>query len=506
MHIGEAFPGRSLAKIIVIVERLKDWNSFYPVEQLMTPRDYLVNWNDHHHPGRGQKERIKIINLCRSYKYLSSGYYCSLLAEARGHSVIPSVSAISELSKSTPYNLGNEELDVAIQKAFRTQPPSDNITVTIYFGRTEKYLLEEVARQIFDLFTAPILKVEFKWDKKWMIHSLRAGSLTTLSESEEDKFASSLDEYSGKIWKRPKTKKKYRYDLAILYNPQEEFAPSNKKALQNFTQAGKEHDVLVELIEKKDFARIAEYDALFIRETTSITNHTYRFAKKAESEGLVCIDDSISILRCTNKIYLHNLLHSNHIRSPKTVVFGRGPEQLRQVIQKIGLPMIIKIPDGSFSQGVYKVQTKDELESVTLGLFKRTSLLLAQEYFYTDFDWRIGILNDRPLFACKYYMTKGHWQIYDHSKRERNGVRSGESETFPLSKVPRNVLSTALKLSHQVGNSLYGVDLKEKDGKAYVIEINDNPNIDANVEDAIAGGDLYQNMIREFVRRIEEKK
>ncbi len=472
----------------------------------MTPQDYLVNWDENLFEVRDNKERVKIINLCRNYKYLSNGYYCSLLAEARGHSVIPPIKAINDLSKSTLYSLATEDLDMAIQKAFKTQASIDGVSITIYFGRTEKELLQDVARQIFDLFPAPILHIDFEWNKKWEISSIRTGSINTLSGVEEDKFASALDEYSGKIWRKPKAKKKYRYDLAILYNPHEEMPPSDKKALNNFMKAGKEYDVLVELIEKKDFNRIPEYDALFIRETTSITNHTYRFAKKAEAEGLVCIDDSMSILRCTNKIYLHNLLESSKINSPKTIVIGNSPEQIKQAIDEIGLPMIIKIPDGSFSKGIYKVKSEEELIQVTEDLFKKTALVLAQEYFYTDFDWRIGILNDRPLFACKYYMTKGHWQIYDHTKKLKKGPESGKAETFPISKVPKHVLSTALKLSHQMGNSLYGVDLKEKNGKAFVIEINDNPNIDSNVEDAISGMDLYHNIIHDFVKRIEEKK
>jgi glutathione synthase/RimK-type ligase-like ATP-grasp enzyme len=498
--------GNLVAKIIVIVEKLKDWTSYYPVEKLMTPEDYLVNWDEKHDEALENNERIKIINLCRNYKYLSNGYYCSLLAEARGHSVIPSVKAINDLSKSTLYGLATEDLDMAIQKAFKSQVPTDGISVTIYFGRTEKEQLQDVARQIFDLFPTPILHVDFEWDKKWSINTIRTGSLNSLSEIEEDKFAKALDEYSSKIWRKPKAKKKYRYDLAILQNPQEQLPPSDKKALQNFIKAGKELDVQVELIEKKDFGRIAEYDALFIRETTSITNHTYRFAKKAEAEGLICIDDSMSILRCTNKIYLQNLLHSNNINSPKTLVIGNSSDQLKEAIEEIGLPMIIKIPDGSFSKGIFKINSIEELKLVTDDLFKKTALLLAQEYFYTDFDWRIGILNDRPIFACKYYMTKGHWQIYDHTKKIKNGVESGDTETFPISKVPKNVITTALKLSHQMGNSLYGVDLKEKNGKAYVIEINDNPNIDSNIEDAIAGMDLYHNIIHDFIKRIEEKK
>jgi glutathione synthase/RimK-type ligase-like ATP-grasp enzyme len=492
-----------VAKIIVIVEKLKDWNSFFPVEQLMTPQDYLVNWDEKLYETKGNKERIKIINLCRNYKYLSNGYYCSLLAEARGHSVIPSVKAINDLSKSFLYNLETEDLDQDIQKAFKSQRPSEPISITIHFGKTEKEQLQEVARQIFDLFPAPILHVDFEWDKKWQIHSIRTGSLNALSPADEDKFASSLDEYSNKIWRKPKAKKKFRYDMAILYNPADPIPPSDKKALAHFIKAGKENDVLVELIEKKDYDRIAEFDALFIRDTTSLTNHTYRFAKKAEAEGLVVVDDSMSILRCTNKIYMHNLLHSNNISGPKTLVISNNPEQLKQAVDEIGLPMIIKIPDGAFSKGVFKVKSIEELAKVTDDLFKKTALLIAQEYFYTDFDWRIGVFNDKAIYACKYYMTKGHWQIYNHNATKD---KTGNAETFPISKVPKSVITTALKISHLVGDSLYGVDLKEKNGKAYVIEVNDNPNIDANVEDAISGMDLYNNIVHEFVRRIEAKK
>lgn len=495
-----------MAKIIVIVEKLKDWNSFYPVEQLMTPQDYLVNWDEGLYTDKGNKERVKIINLCQSYKYQSYGYYSSLLAEARGHSVIPSVKTINDLSRSFLYSLDTGDLDEEIQKSLKGQAVVDGFSISVFFGHTDREQLQDVSRQIFDLFPAPILHIDFEWDKQWKISSIRTGPLNALSSSDEDKFAAALDEYSAKIWRRPKAKKKYRYDLAILHNPLDPLPPSDKKALANFIKAGKELDVQVELIEKKDYARIAEYDALFIRETTSLNHHTYRFAKKAESERLVVIDDSMSILRCTNKIYMHNLMRSNKIHAPKTIVLSKeNPEQLKSAKEEIGFPMIIKIPDGSFSKGIYKIVDEKSLKSVTDELFKKTALLLAQEFFYTDFDWRIGVLNERPIFACKYYMTKGHWQIYDHGKINKKDV-CGESETLPVSKVPKHVLNTAIKVSHHIGDSLYGVDLKEKNGKAYVIEINDNPNIDANVEDAIAGMDLYHNIVHEFVRRIEERR
>ena len=36
-----------------------------------------------------------------------------------------------------------------------------------------------------------------------------------------------------------------------------------------------------ELIDRDDYGRLAEFDALFIRETTYVNHHTYRFARRA---------------------------------------------------------------------------------------------------------------------------------------------------------------------------------------------------------------------------------
>lgn len=467
-----------MAKIIVIVEKLKDWNSYYPVEQLMTPQDYLVNWDEKINESKGPKEKIKIINLCRNYKYLSNGYYCSLLAEARGHSVIPSVQTINDLSRSVLYSLATEDLTESIQKALKNRKTLESFSITVSFGKADDDSLQDVVRQIFDLFPAPILQVEFEFDKVWEILSIKTGSINALTGKDEDRFANALDDYSEKIWRKPKTKKKYRHELAILHNPLEPMPPSDKKALNNFIKAGKESDVLVELIEKKDYSKVAEYDALFIRETTSINHHTYRFAKKAESEGLVVIDDSMSILRCTNKIYMHNLMNSSNIHSPKTLVIGKdNPVQLQQAVEEIGLPMIIKIPDGAFSQGIYKVKTMEDLLKITDDLFKKTSLLIAQEFFFTDYDWRIGVLNDRAIFACKYYMTKGHWQIYNHDKKWMKSLKLRTTPPYAVIYFNKN------KLLIQTGPRTVWVDIDTQEARY------------AHLDDMLLKGSRRQSLI-----------
>jgi len=58
-------------------------------------------------------------------------------------------------------------------------------------------------------------------------------------------------------------------------------------------------------------------------------------------------------------------------------------------------------------------------------------------------------------------------------------------------------------LSGLIGNGLYGVDLKQNDHGIFVIEINDNPNIDTGVEDLRLKDELYKIIVREFIRRLD---
>ena len=415
-----------MSKLFIIVERKEDWTSYYPSEDVVTAQEYLELPIDD-----DTGKRVQVINLCRHYKYLRHGYYCSLLAEARGHKVIPSVRTISELARKSLYSLVLEDLDRTLDKALAAHPygSTDGFTLTLYFGRTDIEPLLDLARQLFEAFPCPLLLVEFKRNRTWHIEGIKPGAIHKLREDQEDLFANALDSFSRQIWRKPRSRKPFRYDLAILHDPGEAFPPSDAKALKNFVRVGRSLGIDVDLIERKDYSRIAEYDALFIRETTNVADHTYRFAKKAESEGLVVMDDPVSILRCTNKVYLADLLRSHKLGMP-AILYKENPQELEKVGERLGFPLVLKIPDGSFSRGVIKVEDQEQLLAASAELFERSVLILAQEFFYTEYDWRIGVLNRKPIFACQYFMSKGHWQIYDHSPDAEEV--SGDFRTMPV--------------------------------------------------------------------------
>ncbi|MCG6938457.1 MAG: RimK family protein [Gammaproteobacteria bacterium] len=487
--------------VLIVLDNPQDWKAYYPSENVISVQDYL-----------SQDERYKlpnthVINLCRSYRYLTNGYYCSLLAEARNHKVIPSVRSINDLSNKSLYSLDIGDLNQLLEKALQNRKiESDSWSIKLFFGNPDIEGLGNLGRQIYDLFACPILTVNLKRRDRWQIETIKPGALNMLNSREEDLFAASLESFNKAIWRKPRSRKTTRYDLAMLYDPDEKLPPSDRQALKKFISIGRQMGINVELITRKDYARLAEYDALFIRETTAINNHTYRFAKRAEREGMAVIDDPQSILRCTNKVFLADLLSTNGVATPKTLILNRERQQedMLRAIETLGYPMVIKIPDGSFSRGIVKVEDEQTLKKSLDDLFKQSALVLAQAYTFTDYDWRVGMLNKKPVFTCQYFMSRGHWQIYKHSASGK--VISGDFRTLPIHETPKKVLNVATRAANLIGSGLYGVDIKQFGDTAMVIEVNDNPSIDAGVEDLYLKDDLYRIILEEFVRRLERKR
>lgn len=284
---------------LILVERKQHWKGLSTNYPVITAAEYLTD------PAWQTKKRLHIINLCRTHRYLGEGYYCSLLAEARGHRVIPSVRAIRDLSRKSLYSLETEDLDKKVQHILGKRHKGmegTSFAMTIMFGQVLLPDLKNFARELFELFRAPLIRVVFECKGVWRITGLKVLGIQDLPEDIGEDFNKAVESYLSKRWRAPRERQQARYDMAILHDPKEAMPPSDDVALKRFIQAAKRMGMDAELITRKDFGRLGEFDALFIRETTAIDHHTYRFSRKAASEGLVVIDDHNSILRCTNKI------------------------------------------------------------------------------------------------------------------------------------------------------------------------------------------------------------
>ena len=381
----------------------------------------------------------------------------------------------------------------------------NDFTLSIYFGQTLDRLHGKLGARIYRLFPAPMIRAEFhRKEEEWSLSSVVPVSLDHVPEPHLERVSEFALQYFKKRHTAKAPKQRYLYDMAILVNPDEPCPPSNAKALKNFTEAAREVDFFVETITCEEAERISEFDALFIRETTAVDHPTYQLSRLAHSEGLVVIDDPWSILRCANKVYLSESLAKAKLPSPKTSIFTRSDLD-RTNYDGFVFPLVMKLPDAAFSLGVRKVDNVDELRAELKVMLEESELILGQEYAPSEFDWRIGVLDHQALFACKYYMAQGHWQIYNWSAADPK-QQSGRSEAIHVEFVPAPVIDLALKAAKLIGDGFYGVDIKQHGNRLMVIEVNDNPSVDAGVEDDALGQELYRRVARSFRRRIQKAR
>lgn len=480
--------------VCVVVDNPEDLGPV-PGATVVSARDYLAN-SRHSHLRIG-----RVLNLCRSHRYQSIGYYVSLLAEARGHRPLPCITTMQDMKSQSIMRLASDECKASIDRCLETFD-CDKLGFNIYFGHTPEPGRERLAASVFKQFYAPFIRASFSRNGSWHLQNVSPLGVTDIPENERAFARDALAEFVAGHRLAPQKRSLPHYHLAILHNPDEALPPSTPKSLKRFIRAAEELGIAAELITREDSRRLSEFDGLFIRETTDVNHHTYRLASRAAAEGLVVIDDPQSILRCSNKVYLAENLERHGVRTPKTLVLHHG--NLDQAPRAFSFPFVLKQPDSSFSQGVVKVEDEARYEAEAKRLLKRSELIIAQEFLPTPFDWRIGILDGKPLFACKYFMARKHWQIINN--RGNGKGANGRVEAVPVDAAPRSVVKTALRAAGFIGDGLYGVDLKVVGRKVHVIEINDNPNIDAGAEDAILKSVLYTRVMDVFLKRMEQRK
>jgi len=482
---------------IIIVDNPDTWKIKVADLAIISSYDYLTN------PDWAKSKNLRVFNLSKSYSYQSKGYYVSLLAEARGHKPIPTVKNILDVQKPFVIKLMSEDFDSLIQRRLKDLR-SDEFTLSVYFGRNlaEKY--DDLSNLLYRMFRVPFLRVKFMRGNRWYIQSIRTISTKDIPESHFPFVLQRAEEYFSRKRYDSEKKSKHigRYALAILYKEDDPAPPSDKKAIQKFVHYGEKAGFEVDVISVKDYSRLLMYDALFIRQNTHVNNETFQFAHHAQREGIALLDYPDSILKINNKVYLAELLQSAGVATPKTMIVHRRNRHL--VESTLSLPCVLKLPDSTFSFGVKKAGTREELEEIIETMLKKSELLIAQEYCFTEFDWRIGILDGEPLFACKYLMAKDHWQIYNWEAKKKNEIGGG-FESARLADVPPTVLKIAMKSVKSIGRGLYGIDIKLVDGRPIVIEINENPNMDEGVEDLGEGDIVYKKVINAFLMRIAER-
>lgn len=480
---------------IILIDNAADLAQRDTPHKVMLTSEYLTS------PELFSARRPYVVNLSRSYNYQSEGYYASLLAEARGHRVTPNVQTMVELSRKSLYGPLLSELTAHYRAALEKGAVKTN-QLFIAFSRVSDPAYARFARQVTDLLRAPLLLVDFDNEGRGEVVRIKSIALNRLTPEQKAFVKTALAGFTSSPIRAEKQRKAAKWSLGILIDPNEAHAPSSADSLKRLIRVAGKMGVEAELLDPHDLPSVAEFDALFIRATTSIDNFTYSFARRAEQDGMPVIDNTLSMIRCTNKVYLKEIMEKAGLPVPPTEVVDEDTD-LKALWERLGSPVILKIPDGSFGVNMVKAGSLAELQAGAEKLLSDSALIIAQSFVQTKFDWRIGVLDGQPLFASQYNMARGHWQIIQH--KSDGTSREGGFKTFAIKDVPPAVIELAVKAAGLVGDGLYGVDIKQAEDKLYVIEVNDNPNLDTDVEGAVIKDELWAAIIRWFATRLEAR-
>lgn len=267
-------------------------------------------------------------------------------------------------------------------------------------------------------------------------------------------------------------------------------------ALMRLSQVARKLGHRADFLFRPDMYKIPEYDAIYIRALTDPLNSAYVAARTAEMHGIRVIDDPDSIRICCDKVNMYQHLIRHGAPIPETRIIDRrdlGSHLARQLLSELGDPVVIKAPNSSFSMYVERASTVEEFLSVAHRFLRRADRIVAQQFIRSSFDWRVGVLNGEPLYVCQYVIPKRRWKILTHTPDGRTIF--GSVKGVPLEKAPAGLIECAVKAANAIGSGLYGVDLKQHDTGYLVIEVNDNPTINAGDEDQ-TNGELYERLIR----------
>jgi glutathione synthase/RimK-type ligase-like ATP-grasp enzyme len=252
--------------------------------------------------------------------------------------------------------------------------------------------------------------------------------------------------------------------VAIVSNPASRARTIELRGMHTFVKQAPNHGHTAEIIDVSEFHRLKEFDAAFLRLDTSIGGLSFAASRYAWALGLRVIDDPRSMLTCMNKAHVQQLLERANIPTPETVLLtkeGREHLDAAALFAELGTPIVVKAPSSAFSLGVEKAHNEAELKAQVRRFAQQSDVILLQRFEPSAFDWRVGVLCGKPLYAARYHIPKGAWRIHDKPEGEKRKVWA-KTERVQLEDVPDIVRDTALAACRTIGNGLYGVDLKQR--------------------------------------------
>ena len=212
-----------------------------------------------------------------------------------------------------------------------------------------------------------------------------------------------------------------------------------------------------------------KYDAVIPRIGHSITKHGVAVLRHLEQLEVWTANSSRGILQSRDKLHSGQILSRNKISTPRTA-YVRDMKDIQRAIDTVGgLPVVVKVTQGTQGQGVFLRHTIHETRNLVQGLLMTGKSVLIQEYIAESHgkDIRALVVGGKVVASMRRKARGREFRSNYHL--------NGTVENVDL---PEEYAEMACRAARVLGLNVAGVDLLEGNSGPLVLEVNSSPGLD----------------------------
>lgn len=213
---------------------------------------------------------------------------------------------------------------------------------------------------------------------------------------------------------------------------------------------------------------ISHYDAVLPRIGASVTYYGTAVVRQFQAMNVFCANSADGILNSRDKLRSFQILSRHKIGIPATSYVKDKADILPAIERVGGVPIVIKLLEGTQGIGVLLAHTLDTATSIIELLQSQKQNILIQKFVAESKgrDVRAIVVGDQVIAAMR--------RVAQGQEFRSNVHRGGRTEVVELSEEYKE---TAIRAAKIMGLGIAGVDMLESNDGPQIMEINSSPGL-----------------------------
>ena len=226
-----------------------------------------------------------------------------------------------------------------------------------------------------------------------------------------------------------------------------------------------------------------DLDVIIPRILPGFSTYGAAIVRQFEMMGVYTTAKSLAITRSRDKLRSLQVLSKAGVGIPRTI-FSRETDEVDDLIEHIGLPMIIKLASGTQGKGVVIAETKKAAKSVIQAFYVIDTAFLMQEFIEEagGADIRAFVVGNQIVASMKRQSLDDDFRSNIHQGGEGTAVKLTDEEK-----------KVALKAARAMGLQICGVDMIRSERGPLVLEVNSAPGLEGI--ESVTGRDIAAKII-----------